>query len=300
MKKDTVSQFCTCILINLASFLVIFGTNTFGLTQTARESFIKPPSSSTYIWPAQGILSQRFNKNRHIGIDIAGPPGTPIVAAASGQVVKAEWDDWGLGNAVTIQHPDQSITVYGHNRRFLVKKGQQVSQGQVIAEMGNTGNSSGPHLHFEIHPRPRAVVDPMPVLPPLIAGKIPPLQTATTARTRVNAPRPTTEVTTPSDEQPQAIPIAIEPVNLDAKCNGKTMIEGETTDVRVKVCQENNQFFYIGQLKQHPTQPVRLPALNVGEARYQANNGSFSYIVSPVGVEVWRNGRQIRSDSFHS
>lgn len=301
MKKDTISRFCTYSLISLASFSAMLGTDTSALTQTANKSLIERPSSSTYIWPTQGIISQGFNKYRHVGIDIAGPEGTPIVAAAPGIVVKAGWDDWGLGNALSIKHPDGSVTVYGHNSRFLVKNGQQISQGQAIAEMGTTGNSSGPHLHFEVHPDGHLPVDPIPVLPSLVAGKIPQQQIATSnisSSVKANNPVSIPISETQSISQSPAIPIAT--VNsVNTECRGKTVIEGETKNVRVKVCQENGQFFYIGQLKLD-SHPVRLPASSVGDSRYEAENGSFSYIVSPLRVEVWRNGRQIRSDSFYS
>lgn len=322
MTKVTFSQFCTYGLMGLVSFTALVGAATSAQTQTADKPLVErsPNPSSSLMWPSQGIISQGFNKNRHIGIDIAGPPGTPIAAAASGQVVKSGWDDWGLGNVIRIHHPNGSFTVYGHNRRVLVKNGQQVSQGEVIAEMGTTGNSSGPHLHFEVHPHDMvSVVDPIPVLPPLVAGKIPSQRIATTTNNS-QAGNPTRSVSqqTPSQAIPipveptrtisppvatqqtpsQSIPIPVESAMVNTGCSGVTVIEGETATSRVKVCQENGQFFYIGQLKQNPDKPVRLPAWNVGTRRYRANNGSFSYLVSPEGVEVWRNGSPIRSDSF--
>lgn len=64
--------------------------------------------------------------------------------------------------------------------------------------------------------------------------------------------------------------------------------------------QENGQFFYIGELKQNPNQPVKIPASMIGRNRYQADNGTFSYVVSPEKVEVWRNGSQIRIDGFYT
>ncbi|MBP0000158.1 MAG: peptidoglycan DD-metalloendopeptidase family protein [Cyanobacteria bacterium SID2] len=121
-----------------------------------------------YIWPAQGVLSSGFGwrwGRMHNGIDIAGPVGTPIVAAAPGTVTYARWNDGGYGNLVEVTHPDGSLTLYAHNNRILVSEGQQVNQGQQIAEMGNTGYSTGPHLHFEIHPSGHGAVDPLAYLP---------------------------------------------------------------------------------------------------------------------------------------
>ncbi len=315
MTKVAFSQFCTYGLIGLVSFTAVVGTHTSALTQTADKSLNEqePNPSSSLMWPSQGIISKGFNKNRHIGIDIAGPPGTPIAAAASGQVVKSGWDDWGLGNVIRIHHPNGSFTVYGHNRRLLVKNGQQISQGQVIAEMGTTGNSSGPHLHFEVHPHDMvSVVDPIPVLPPLVAGKIPSQRIATITKSssvsqQTRSPaipipvEPTHTISLPVttlQTSSQSIPIPVESAMVNTGCSGAIVIEGETATSHVKVCQENGQFFYVGQLKQNPDKPVRLPARKISNNRYRADNGSFSYFVSPDQVEVWRNGSPIRSDSF--
>ncbi|RAQ40206.1 peptidase M23, partial [Arthrospira sp. O9.13F] len=101
----------------------------------------------------------------HRGIDIAGPVGTPILAAAPGVVIFSGWNSGGYGNLVELEHPDGSVTLYAHNHRNLVSKGQKVTQGQLIAEMGSTGFSTGPHLHFEIHPTGNGAVNPMALLP---------------------------------------------------------------------------------------------------------------------------------------
>lgn len=121
-----------------------------------------------YIWPAQGQLSSGYGwrwGKMHKGIDIAAPIGTPVVAAASGVVTYSRWNEWGFGNLVEITHPDGSTTLYAHNDRLMVREGQQVRQGQLIAQVGSTGNSTGPHLHFEIHPSGKAPVDPLAYLP---------------------------------------------------------------------------------------------------------------------------------------
>lgn len=126
------------------------------------------PVFTGYIWPARGVLTSGFGwrwGRMHKGIDVAAPIGTPIVAAASGVVVTAGWNSGGYGNLVEIQHPDGSLTLYAHNNRILVRPGQQVEQGQQIAEMGSTGFSTGPHLHFEIHPAGRGAVNPIAFLP---------------------------------------------------------------------------------------------------------------------------------------
>ncbi len=126
------------------------------------------PTMTGYLWPAQGVLSSGYGwrwGRMHHGIDIAAPIGTPIVAAGSGVVITAEWHTGGYGNLVEIQHPDGSITLYGHNDRILVNKGDQVEGGQLIAQMGSTGFSTGPHLHFEVHLPEEGTVNPLAYLP---------------------------------------------------------------------------------------------------------------------------------------
>ncbi|MEL7433450.1 MAG: LysM peptidoglycan-binding domain-containing M23 family metallopeptidase [Chloroflexota bacterium] len=86
----------------------------------------------------------------HSGIDLSAPTGTPIYAANSGNVIFSGFSRWGYGNAVVIEHGGVYSTLYGHMSSIAVGCGQFVSVGQVIGLVGNTGNSSGPHLHFEI------------------------------------------------------------------------------------------------------------------------------------------------------
>ncbi|MEM8638892.1 MAG: peptidoglycan DD-metalloendopeptidase family protein [Cyanobacteria bacterium P01_G01_bin.54] len=130
-----------------------------------------PDDSQTfngYIWPARGTLTSGYGPRwgrMHRGIDIAAPTGTPIHAAAPGVVITAGWNSGGYGNLVEIRHPDGSKTLYAHNSRILVRKGDRVTQGQQIALMGSTGFSTGPHLHFEIHPKDRGAVNPTAFLP---------------------------------------------------------------------------------------------------------------------------------------
>ncbi|MEH2332340.1 M23 family metallopeptidase [Nostoc sp.] len=299
MKKAIIYRYRTYGLVGLISLTTVLSTATSALTQLAGDSPIgqTPIPTSNLIWPTKGFISQGFRKYQHEGIDIAGASGTPVVAAASGTVVKAGWDNWGLGNAITIKHRDGSITVYGHNRRLLVSKDQQVIQGQIIAEMGSTGNSTAPHLHFEVHPNGRVAVDPLRLLISVTAsvGSDSRVQQVDNQNRPVSPP-PVANQVSPS----QPIPIGFTPVSADTKCNGVTIIQGETASIRVKVCEENGQLFYIGQLKQDPSKPIKIAALNIGKSRYRADNGSFYYLVTPEKVEVWRNGSQIRSDSFYS
>lgn len=129
--------------------------------------------------PAEGRFTQGYHA-AHQAIDIAGPVGSPIRAAAAGTVEFAGWGSGyneGLGNLVEIRHADDTLTRYAHNSELLVKAGQSVRRGEAIARMGNTGNSTGPHLHFEIE-RGGRLLDPADFyqLPPLrgqIAGQQP-------------------------------------------------------------------------------------------------------------------------------
>ncbi len=88
----------------------------------------------------------------HSGIDLAAPTGTPVLAANGGPILYAGWNSWGYGNTVVIGHGPIS-TLYGHMNSLAVRCGNFVAAGQVIGYVGSSGNSSGPHLHFEIRYR---------------------------------------------------------------------------------------------------------------------------------------------------
>ncbi len=123
--------------------------------------------STGFIWPADGVFTSGYGwrwGRIHAGIDIAAPVGTPILAAASGVVEYATWNDGGYGNMIDIRHADGTITRYAHMNELYVKEGQTVSQGQTIGAMGSTGFSTGPHLHFEIRPNGGSAIDPMAFL----------------------------------------------------------------------------------------------------------------------------------------
>lgn len=126
-------------------------------------------SQLSFIWPSQGVFTSGYGwrwGRMHKGIDVANNVGTPIVAVQRGRVSFAGWHDGGYGFLVEITHEDGTMTRYAHNSRLLVQEGQDVDQGQVISQMGSTGRSTGPHLHFEIHPPGQGAANPLQYLPP--------------------------------------------------------------------------------------------------------------------------------------
>ena len=120
-----------------------------------------------WTWPANGVLIGKFASNGSLnkGIDIAGDLGQPVFAASGGTVVYAGSGLRGYGELIIIKHSDTYVSAYGHNRRLLVREGQQVKAGQSIAEMGSTGTDRV-KLHFEIR-RQGKPVDPLQFLPRL-------------------------------------------------------------------------------------------------------------------------------------
>ncbi len=121
------------------------------------------------IMPTAGWLSSAFSRSRfhpilhyarpHEGIDVSAPMGAPIVAPAAGTVTRVARET-GYGNVLEIDHGNGIVTKYAHCSRIVVREGQHVRRGQVIANVGNTGLSTGPHLHYEIHVRGK-VVNPL-------------------------------------------------------------------------------------------------------------------------------------------
>ncbi|WP_244172828.1 peptidoglycan DD-metalloendopeptidase family protein [Bordetella genomosp. 6] len=122
-----------------------------------------PIRGITLVWPADGKVTRHFNGSSVLGITIANSAGTPVVAAAGGTVAYASNGLRGYGNLVIVRHDGSFLTIYAHNRKLLVKQGQRVSQGQRIAEMGDT-DSSQVNLYFELR-RDGKAVNPAGALP---------------------------------------------------------------------------------------------------------------------------------------
>ncbi|HXA29525.1 MAG TPA: M23 family metallopeptidase [Candidatus Angelobacter sp.] len=141
------------------------------------------PAGVRFVWPVPGsTTSQLYGPSPydfeppyqgfphfHTGIDLAAPMSTPIHAAGDGIVVAATASDVGYGNHIIIAHDGHTLTLYGHLQAMGVKVGDTVKQGQVIGLLGSTGNSTGPHTHFEVRVDGQPV-DPGLFLPPLTPG----------------------------------------------------------------------------------------------------------------------------------
>jgi murein DD-endopeptidase MepM/ murein hydrolase activator NlpD len=131
----------------------------------------EPATKGLLDWPFRGVLYGRFGKKGrepHDGIDLAAPAGTPVQTAQEGTVLYAG-EQKGYGLIVIVQHPNGIITLYAHNRDLRVKTGQTVRRSQVVATVGESGRTSGPHLHFEVRVEGKPV-DPMDYLGPLPAS----------------------------------------------------------------------------------------------------------------------------------
>jgi len=120
------------------------------------ETHVGAPA--TFSWPVSGPITSPFGMRadpfghgfrKHSGIDIGAPMSATITAAAAGRVIMAHWYG-GYGNAIIIDHGGKTSTLYGHCSQIFVSEGQDVQRGQAIGAVGSTGNSTGPHLHFEV------------------------------------------------------------------------------------------------------------------------------------------------------
>ena len=134
------------LLIFISGFAMLF------------SNYCHAESNNTMIWPLSGPITSEYGwrthpiygtQKFHSGLDIGGEYGLPIQAAAAGTVSYAGWIS-GYGNTVMIDHGGGVVTLYGHNESLNVQVGQLVGQGQIIAMCGSTGNSTGPHCHFEV------------------------------------------------------------------------------------------------------------------------------------------------------
>lgn len=140
--------------------------------QISRGTMYRPRyvSYGEYIWPADGIITCNFGyrnigigSNNHRGLDIGGSYRSNVIAADGGEVIFAE-NVYSYGNLIKIQHDNGDVTWYAHCDELIASVGDKVARGDVIAYMGTTGDSTGVHLHFEVH-RNDSAIDPLSVLP---------------------------------------------------------------------------------------------------------------------------------------
>lgn len=136
----------------------------YAAERAQREALLQRPR---YALPTRGIFTSGFGYRwgaLHDGVDVAGPIGTPIFAAADGVVKEAGYTNSGYGAWVLVTHSDGTVTRYGHIDSWNVQVGQRVLAGDQIATIGNRGNSTGPHLHFTVLLGGHNATDPVPWL----------------------------------------------------------------------------------------------------------------------------------------
>lgn len=144
-------------------------------TSQDKNSLTKPKTKRKkfqFDWPVwearmtRGFLPKVAKKRKrpHKGIDLAAPRGTAVMASHDGTIIYTGKGFKGYGKMIMIESPDGWATLYGHLDKIIVHEGAKIKQGEVIGALGNTGRSSGPHLHFEIR-KLDGPIDPLPLLP---------------------------------------------------------------------------------------------------------------------------------------
>ncbi len=137
------------------------------VARVSRGNQAKRVTDLEFVWPVSGQMSSKFGDRHgrnHDGIDIRAKSGTPVRAAEAGRVIHSGGGLGDYGKVVIVKHAGRYSTVYAHNRKNRVRKGDFVEKGQVIAEVGKTGNASGPHVHFEVR-HDRRPENPLTYLP---------------------------------------------------------------------------------------------------------------------------------------
>jgi murein DD-endopeptidase MepM/ murein hydrolase activator NlpD len=152
----------------------IRGTNETGVLNVVQKQKLQARTHA-WRWPTnQVVVTSNFGtrgKEHHDGVDLRASMGTPVSAAADGKVIYAGAKISGYGRMVVIRHDAKLSTIYAHNSKLLVTAGQKVRRGQKIALSGNTGHSSGPHVHFEVREGITAI-DPLLLMPsPAVANE---------------------------------------------------------------------------------------------------------------------------------
>lgn len=152
--------------------MIVLREQVMNQTYGMQTSPLSASSTTPDIWPVKGQVSSSYGfrtspggigSSYHEGLDIAADYGAPVSATASGTVTRAGWVD-GYGYLVEVKHDGDITTRYGHNSAILVTEGQEVEQGTILALVGSTGNSTGPHCHYEVRIHGDAI-DPTYFLP---------------------------------------------------------------------------------------------------------------------------------------
>ena len=162
LESETLSRDIYTAMMDTEVARIMAQRDATGFTQIVEKSLEKtaaqPQPHSEVHDTAHGVVSSGFgmradpfngNVKFHQGVDIAAPPGTPVKAAADGKVIFSG-QMAGYGNLVEVDHGNGWVTLYGHNATNLVAVGDEIKAGQPIARVGNTGRSTGPHVHFEV------------------------------------------------------------------------------------------------------------------------------------------------------
>jgi murein DD-endopeptidase MepM/ murein hydrolase activator NlpD len=145
--QDYVRRFLIAGIMAVCVALLFLGVkNVQAETPSVNDQILE------WMWPSEGVLTDSFGTRggEHKGIDIAAPVGSPVYAVDRGTVTKSYYSDT-YGNVVFLKHEYGMETVYAHLQERAVLEGVKVEQGEIIGKMGNTGDSSGVHLHFEVH-----------------------------------------------------------------------------------------------------------------------------------------------------
>ncbi|PLR76350.1 hypothetical protein CU633_15395 [Bacillus sp. V3-13] len=166
--KDYIKRFLIAGIMALCVSLLFLGGK-----HSQAESLNVSEQTAHWIWPADGIITDLYGTRHghHKGIDIAAKNGTPIYAVDEGTVLKSYYSG-SYGHVVFIRHPNNFETVYAHLNKRYVQEGQTVKQGDLIGGMGSTGDSSGVHLHFEVHQTEWTVEKKNAVNPVAVLGNI--------------------------------------------------------------------------------------------------------------------------------
>jgi murein DD-endopeptidase MepM/ murein hydrolase activator NlpD len=137
-----------------------------GHTSAQEASPAAKPERDKFRWPLRGAILQPFKSGTNDGVDIAAPVGEPVHAAADGVCIAANEEIQTYGKLVVIRHDNGFVTIYADNDELLVKEGDRVRRGQIIAKSGESGGAPSPRLHFELRKDGHAI-DPIKSLVPL-------------------------------------------------------------------------------------------------------------------------------------